>query len=224
MRKMRIPSIAALVGLGLSLVLPGGSIAKLTEVGLLGETTPPTVPSCPSPTCLAVSRTTGFQIKVGSTRNPLAAPRDGVIVAWTIMLGKPNSTQTKFFNANEGGAASAGIAVLRPEKHTKLGYKLVAQSPVVQLQRYFGMTTQFPLASTIPVKKGDVVALTVPTWAPALALGFSHETSWRASRPKKQCSATNSQTTQTSIGSTVSYYCLYQTARLTYSATLISTP
>lgn len=224
MRKMRIPSIAALAGLGLSLVLPGGSSAKLTEVGLLGETTPPTVPSCPSPTCLAVSRTTGFQIKVGSTRNPLAAPRDGVIVAWTIMLGKPNSTQTKFFNANEGGAASAGIAVLRPEKHTKLGYKLVAQSPVVQLQRYFGMTAQFPLASTIPVKKGDVVALTVPTWAPALALGFSHETSWRASRPKKQCSATNSQTAQTSIGATVSYYCLYQTARLTYSATLISTP
>jgi hypothetical protein len=224
MRKMRTPSIAVLVGLGLSLILPGGSIAKLTEVGLVGETTPATVPSCPSPTCLAVSRTTGFQAKIGSTRNPLAAPREGVIVAWTIMLGKPNPTQTKFFDANEGGAASAGIAVLRPEKHAKLGYRLVAQSPVVPLQRYFGMTAQFPLASTIMVKKGDVIALTVPTWAPALALGFSHETSWRASRPKKQCSATNSQTAQTSIGSTVSYFCLYQTARLTYSATLISTP
>ncbi len=224
MRKMRIPSIAVLAGLGLSLAIPSGSIAKLTEVGVLGETTPPTVPSCPSPTCLAVSRTTGFQVKVGSTRNPLAAPRNGTIVAWTIMLGKPNATQTKFFNANEGGPASAGIAILRPEKRTQLGYKLVAQSPVVQLQPYFGMTAQFPLASTIQVKKGDVVALTVPTWAPALALGFSHETSWRASRPKKQCSATNSQTTQTAIGSTAPYYCLYQTARLTYSATLISTP
>ena len=30
--------------------------------------------------------------------------------------------------------------------------------------------------------------------------------------------------TQTTIGSSAQYYCLYQTARLTYSATLISTP
>jgi hypothetical protein len=224
MRKMRSIPAAVLAACALVLVLPGGSLAKLTEVGSVGETTPATVPSCPSPTCLAVSRTTGFQIKIGSTRNPLAAPRNGVVVAWTIMLGKPNSTQVKFFNANEGGVSEAGIAILRPERHTKLGYKLVSQSPLVQLQPYFGMTAQFPLASTLPVKKGDIVALTVPTWAPALALGFSHETSWRASRPKKQCSATNSQSTQTTVGSTVQYFCLYQTARLTYSATLISTP
>jgi hypothetical protein len=221
---MRSTPAAFLAACTLVLALPGGSPAKLTEVGLVGETTPATVPSCPSPTCLAVSRTTGFQIKIGSTRNPLAAPRNGVVVAWTIMLGKPNPTQIKFFNANEGGVAEAGIAILRPERHSKLGYKLVSQSPLIQLQPYFGMTAQFPLASTLAVKKGDIVALTVHTWAPALALGFSHETSWRASRPKKQCSATNSQSTQTSIGSTVQYFCLYQTARLTYSATLISTP
>jgi hypothetical protein len=224
MRNLRSLTLAVLAGCGLALALPGGSLAKLTEVGVVGETNPATVPSCPSPTCLAVSRTTGFQIKIGSTRNPLAVPRNGVIVAWTITLGKPNATQTKFFDANEGGAASAGIAILRPVRHVKLGYKLISQSPTVQLQPYFGMTAQFPLASTLPVKKGDIVALTVPTWAPALALGFNHDTSWRASRPKKQCAATNSQTVQTSVGSTVSYYCLYQTARLTYSATLISTP
>jgi hypothetical protein len=32
------------------------------------------------------------------------------------------------------------------------------------------------------------------------------------------------QTSHTQIGSPVQYYCLYQTARLTYSATLVSTP
>ena len=74
------------------------------------------------------------------------------------------------------------------------------------------------------MRKGDIIALTVPTWAPALALGFGKDTSWRASREKKQCSSTSSQSTQTSIGSAVQYFCLYQTARLTYSATLISTP
>jgi len=64
----------------------------------------------------------------------------------------------------------------------------------------------------------------VPSWAPALALGFGNDTSWRASRPKSGCKTTTAQTTQTGVGTAVQYYCLYQTARLTYSATLISTP
>jgi len=224
MAKMRRIKIAVLASLGLALLVPAVSPATLTEIGVLPTTTPPTVASCPATPCLAVSRTTGFQVKVGSTRNPLGAPRNGTVVAWTISLGKPNASQIKFFNANEGGAAEAGIAVLRPQAKPNLTYKLVAQSPLVKLQPYFGKTAQFPLETTIPVKKNDIVALTVPSWAPALALGFSGGTSWRASRPRKGCTSTSAETTQTSIGSNVQYFCLYQTARLTYSATLISTP
>ena len=187
-------------------------------------TTPETVPSCPASPCLAVSRTTGFQVKVGEKHDLMSAPRAGSVVAWTIMLGKPNATQIKFFNANEGGASEAGIAILRPQKKPNLTYKLVAQSPTVKLQPYFGKTAQFPLEKTLAVKKGDIVALTVPTWAPALALGFGKDTSWRASRAKSQCASTSAQSTHTQIGTAVQYFCLYQTARLTYSATLISTP
>jgi hypothetical protein len=225
MPHMRRTSIitALLAAIALALVLPAGSPAKLTEVGVIPETTPPTTPSCPS-SCLAVTRTTGFQVKVGSTRSLLTAPRNGTVVAWTIALGKPNATQVKFFNANEGGAPEAAIAVLRPQPKPNLTYKLVAQSPLVQLQSYFGKTAQFPLASTLQVKKGDVVALTVPTWAPALALGFTNETSWRASRLRSQCSTTSAQSAQTQIGVNVQYYCLYRQARLSYSVTLISTP
>lgn len=218
----RTSIIALLAGIGLTLALPAGSLAKLSEVGVIPETTPPTTPSCPS-SCLAVTRTTGFQVKVASARGLLAAPREGTVVAWTIALGKPNATQVKFFNANEGGPASAAIAVLTPQHKPNLTYKLVAQSPLVQLTPYFGKTAQFPLASTLQVKKGDVIALTVPTWAPALALGFTNETSWRASRPRSQCSSTSAQSAQ-QTGATVQYYCLYRQARLTYSATLISTP
>jgi hypothetical protein len=220
--KRAIATIVA--GCALSLALPAGSLATLTEVGVIPVTTPPTVPSCPAPSCLAVSRTTGFQIKVETKVNPESAPRAGTVVAWTITLGKPNAAQIKFFNANEGGPATAGIAILRAQKSPKLGYKLVSQSPLVQLEPYFGKTAQFPLAATLPVKKGDVVALTVPSWAPALALGFGKGTSWRASRPKGQCTTTGTQTAHVQVGATVQYYCLYQTARLTYSATLISTP
>ncbi len=184
MAEMRRINLAILASIALVLVLPAAAPATLTEVGVIPATTPPTVPSCPASPCLAVSRTTGFQVKVASVNTPLSAPRAGTVVAWTIMLGKPNATQIKFFNANEGGAPEAGIAILRPQPKPNLTYKLVAQSPLVKLQPYFGKTAQFPLETTIPVKKGDVVALTVPTWAPALALGFAGNTSWRASRPQ----------------------------------------
>jgi hypothetical protein len=225
MTHMKRLTTTILAGSALALAVPAGSsLATLTEVGVIPATTPPTVPSCPTPSCLAVSRTTGFQVKVEATHNPLVATREGTVVAWTIQLGKPSAAQIKFFNANEGGPSSAGIAILRPQKGPKLTYKLVGQSPAVPLTPYFGKTAQFPLATTLPVKKGDIVALTVPSWAPALALGFGKATSWRASRSKSQCSTTGTQTTQTQSGSNVQYYCLYQTARLTYSATLISTP
>jgi hypothetical protein len=215
---------AILASFALILALPAAAPATLTEVGVIPETTPPTTPSCPASPCLAVSRTTGFQVKVATNTTLMSAPKAGSIVAWTITLGKPNATQIKFFNANEGGPAEAGIAILRAEKKPNLTWRLIASSPTVKLEKYFGKTVQFPLETTLKVRKGDIVALTVPTWSPSLALGFGKDTSWRASREKKQCASTSSQSTQTSIGSAVQYYCLYQTARLTYSATLVSTP
>ena len=223
MTKRRVTLALIAAGM-LTLVLPAAAPATLSELGVLGTTTPATVPSCPGNPCLAVSRTTGFQVKVGSTHNPLSAPREGRIVAWTVTLAKPTTAQVKYFEANEGGVAEAAIAVLAPQPKPQLTYKLVSQSPLQKLAPYFGKTVQFPLETTLPVKKGYVIALTVPTWAPALALGFNNETSWRASRSKSECKSTSTQTSQTVVGSPMQYYCLYQTARLTYSATLISTP
>jgi hypothetical protein len=222
MRRIRKTALPA--ALAAALVLPASAPATLSEVGVIGTTSPATMPSCPATPCLAVSRTTGFQVKVGKVNRPLVAPRDGSVVAWTITLGKPNATQVKFFNTNEGGEAEAGIAILRQQRKPNLTYRLVASSPTIKLAPYFGKTAQFPLENTIKVKKGDIVALTVPTWAPALALGFGNDTSWRASRQKKGCTNTSSQSSHTQINTSVQYYCLYQTARLTYSATLISTP
>ncbi len=181
---MRLISPAVLVCAILALALPAAAPATITEVGVTPTTTPATVPSCPGTPCLAVSRTTGFQVKIGSLHNPLSVAKTGTIVAWTISLGTPNATQIKFFNANEGGVAEAGIAVLRAQAKPNLTYKLLAEGPTVKLQPYFGKTAQFPLETTIPVKKGDIIALAVPTWAPALALGFGNDTSWRASRPR----------------------------------------
>jgi hypothetical protein len=195
------------------------AIARLTEVG---DTAEKGTPTCPARPCLAVSRTTGYQAKVGETKAPVVIPRNGRIVAWTITLGKPGTKQASFFNAKLGGAASAGITILRPGK--KLYYRAVARSPVRHLERYFGSTVQFPLAKSILVQKGWVVALTVPTWAPALAVGFGNDHSWRASRSRSKCDDTQTQTAQLKDHGLAQYFCLYRTARLTYSATLVSTP
>lgn len=206
------------------LFMPALSLGTLSELGQLPSTTtaPVTPPSCPANPCLAVSRTTGFQAKVGTMRAPLTVPRAGKIVAWTIQLGKPSTKQIQYFDTNEGGAASAGIAILRPGPH--LNFRLIDQSPIVPLVPWFGKSVQFPLDRTLTVAKGDVVALTVPTWAPALALGYANTTSWRASRLRTKCSDTTTQASHTTAGTTIQYYCLYKTARLTYTATLISTP
>ncbi len=68
------------LGCGLALAIPAGSLATLTEVGVIPATTPATVPSCPTPSCLAVSRTTGFQVKVEANNNTEAASREGTML------------------------------------------------------------------------------------------------------------------------------------------------
>ncbi len=202
---------------------PTGTSGSTGATGATGATGP--VPACPGAPCEVVSETTGMQVKAGRFSAPLRVPRNGTIVAWTIELSLPTPAQIAFFNKNEGGTAEAGIAVL---KNTKgLGYQLVAQSPLVQLSPFFGEKAQFALTTTIPVAKGERIALTVPTWAPALAISLGKNTSWRASRPKNTCTnaaEASTETAQTKIGSVAQYDCLYQTAQLLYSATLVSTP
>jgi hypothetical protein len=193
--------------------------AKIIEIG---SASAPGAPSCPTNPCQAVSRTTGYQAKVGAKRQVMAAPTDGKIVAWTITLGAPGKAQINYFNDNYGGAATAGISVLKPGK--KLRHKVNGHSPIQRLQPYFGTTVQFPLDRSLTVRKGYLVALTVPSWAPALALGLDSGTLWRASRLTSACDAPGKQSAQLGLGNQVPYRCLYRTARLTYSATMITTP
>lgn len=177
--------------------------------------------SCPDNPCLAVSRTIGYQAKVGTKRGLMTAPRQGRIVSWTIKLGKPGTKQIKFFEDKLGGESQASIAVLRTGK--KLRARVVAVSPPVKLTKYFGKTVEFPLEQSIPVEKGYVIALSVPTWAPALAVNLGGDTSWRASRKKGGCDDTQTQTAF-EVNSVPQFFCLYRTAQVTYSARVISTP
>jgi hypothetical protein len=210
------PLPAAVATLAVAAVSAAPASAKIIDVGRTDAT-----PACPASPCLALSRTTGYQVKVGDQRGAFTIPADGRIVAWSIALGTPTKKQIAFFNKGLGGAASAGITLLRPGRHVYS--RVMASGPIVQLQPYFGETVQFPLATSIPVKKGWVVALTVPTWAPALTPLLSDHSAWRASRPIRKCSDTAKQTAQMNRLDLAQYNCLYK-ARLTYAATLITNP
>jgi hypothetical protein len=213
---MRRHSLIALLAAGGALALPATAAAAAIEVG---GTPPSSPPSCPATPCLAVSRTTGYQAKAGPTRGLMTIPQNGRIVAWTIGLGNPGAQQTTFFNQRLGGEAEARITVLNPR--ARLRSRVVAQGEPRKLQPYFGSSPTFALARTIRVHKGEVLALTVPTWAPALAVGLGSDTSWRASRGKGSCENTSAQTAQMRDNQLAQYFCLYRTARLTYSATLL---
>lgn len=201
------------------LTWPAIAPARIDEVG---DVEPAATASCPARPCLAVSRTTGYQAKVGDKRGPHEVSADGNIVAWQITLGKPGAKQTAFFDKNLGGTSVAQITILDPRR--KLRARAVAQGEPRRLRPYFGGTVQFALKKSIPVKKGQIVALTVPTWAPALAVGLGGDTSWRASRGKGKCDDTSTQTAQTQPNQLAQYYCLYRTARLTYSVTVVTAP
>jgi hypothetical protein len=212
----------AVAALLIVLLAPAAAPAKTMEIGRANEAEELAPPSCPNSPCFAISRTTGYQAKVGTNRGLMKVPENGRIVAWSIRLSKPGPRQVSFFSERLGGKPSAGIAVLRTGR--RLYARVVAQSPVVDLEPFLGQTVQFPLETSIPVKKGSTIALTVPTWAPALATGLGGDTSWRASRPAGDCDDTSTQTAQTDIRDLAQYRCLYQRVRLSYSATLITDP
>jgi hypothetical protein len=208
-----------LTALAVALALPAAASAKIIEIGATGTAA---APSCPTAPCEVISRTTAFQTRIGATRNMFIAPKDGRLVAWSVTLGTPGKKQQKFFEENLGGASQAGISVLK--SGDRYYGRVLAATPMQTLTPYFGQTVQFPLTTTLPVTKGSIIALSVPTWAPALALGLARDNVWRASRDVDACDDTQTQSVQTDTNDLARYKCFYRTAQLAYSATLITTP
>lgn len=232
---------AAVVFAGVAAFAIGGDDADAApQVTVLGAATP-SAPTCPQ-NCQAVAKTTGFQITIGKKNpSPFVVPRGGKVVAWSIKLGAPSTkveqgaseSQRAFFN-DRFGASQARISVLKPVmKKVKKGkpiYKLKAQSPVEALEPFFGTTTTFALERPLAIKRNQIIALTIPTWAPALAVGQGKKTIWQASRKRKRC-ANNSKTAltdtlagrpQEKVGGQRAYGCVYKTARILYSATIVT--
>ncbi|HEX6782970.1 MAG TPA: hypothetical protein VF125_13220 [Solirubrobacterales bacterium] len=225
-------------------VAPRPADSAPLRVIVLGQTpeTPP--PSCPGEKnsngeetvpCRAEGRVTGFQAIADGVPRPFEAPFEGKIVAWSITLSKPSTVESEtttdevgFFDGFFGDPSQARIAVLRPVEDSKPPkYKLVRQGPIETLDPYFGSTPVFALDHPLTVLKGQIVALTIPTWAPMFAFNVADDNTWRGSRLPEHCIAEKDIQgghPQQGVGKIKTYGCYYSRARLLYTATLVKKP
>ena len=218
MQRARRSICSAAITCAAALAAPAAAPAAVIELGALPDGVRG---ACPD-NCVAVSRTTGYQAKVGPDRALYKAPANGRIVAWSVALGKPGPKQTAFFTERLGGDSQAAVVVLAAGK--KLVRQVVAKSPLRELTDYFGTAVQFPLEQSLRIRKGQYIGLTVPSWAPLLQVGVGSDTSWRASRAPDACLDTATQSALVGSRRSATFKCLFRTARLTYSATFIPSP
>jgi hypothetical protein len=200
---------------------PKTPLPKLIVLGASAQTAQP---ACPASPCQAIGKVTGFQSQIGTAKNVFVAPFDGRIVAWSLKLSAPTDTQKKFFNDFYGGDPSARLSILKPLKKSPGVYKLKSQTPVEELDGLLGTTTTFTLKAPLNVRTGQIVALSVPTWAPVFAIGLAKNNAWLASRKKTKCTNPDdikAGSAQEALGGQRAYSCNYNTARLLYSATMV---
>jgi hypothetical protein len=190
---------------------------------ILGKTAGEPDPSCPNLPCQAVGSVTGFQVDNGQTHLPFLVPHDGTIKHWTLTLAQPTNSQRTFFNGFFGTPPEARLAILRRVPSTDPPrYVLRSQGSIKVLSPYLGQTVEF--GANLKVEKGDIIGLTVPTWAPAFAQNLSASNVWRASREPEACKNSTDirqGEPQMKVGSRATYGCKYTTARLLYTATLV---
>jgi hypothetical protein len=230
-------TIIALAGLAAFLASAATASAAQIEIGRTKAVATPACTGEQNDGCVVITRNTGIQYQVGKVKNPMLVPRAGKIVALTVQLGNPTPAQVDYFSKKtytvDGkslpglglGEPAVRVTTLRAKSRVRNNYHFVVtgQSEDFQVRSFLGSAPQFFLNKALPVRKGDLIALTIPTWAPALATNLETETNWRASRGIPCKNAANSipqQFAQLRLGAETQYFCNYRTARLTYTATL----
>jgi hypothetical protein len=236
MKRFSLAIAAGLIVLGLT--APGFASAQMVELGQTSST-PITAPSCPSGVsasqCLIIlTRTTAIQSDTNGLLNPTKVTKAGWIVGFTIGLSKLSTnskTELGYIHGLDkqyGGTPQVALTVLRASANNK--YTVAAQSGTYHLIPFLGQVLQEPLSlppsfttlAALAVKPGDVIGLTVPTWAPVLSYNLTaSKYSYRQSRRANCTHPPGSQTAQMAVGASQQYLCNYTGTRVEYSATEI---
>ena len=177
--------------------------------------------SCPD-NCQALTRTTGYQAKVGPDRELYRAPANGRIVAWSVALGKPGPKQTAFFEERYGGTRRRRSSCSTPARSSAArssrrrrcsGSRTTSARPSSSRSRD-AADPQGPVHRADGRRRGRR----------RLQIGLPSDTSWRSSRAPTGCLDTTTQFALARRSHDALFRCLYKTARLTYSATFIPSP
>jgi len=210
----------------------------LGTINQLGVTRSPLVsPTCPKGVSAAnctivLTQSTALETIRDGVTYPTTVTQPGLIVAWTIGLSRLSNSNSSahnsihYLDATFHGNTEAGITVLKPVgAASRRQWQVVAQSPLVHLQPWLGYVVQFPLTAPIPVTAGEVIALTVPTWAPVLSFDLAAtKFAYRQSRMANCANPAATSQAQVTIGESTRYLCDYPGTRVEYSATEITEP
>jgi hypothetical protein len=229
--------IAALIALASALAAASAS-AQIIEVG--ATATPVAAPTCPagvSPAnCFIIlTRTTALQTVSDSVVLPTKVKKAGWLVAFTVGLSKLSTnakTEKKYLHILDqayGGTPQVALTVLKPGPKNQ--YTVSAESSIFHVEPYLGQVFQTPLSlpptfsafTPLPVTPGEVIGLTVPTWAPILSYNLTaSKFAYRQSRMANCKNAAGAQTAQLAVGASTNYQCNYTGTRVEYSATEVT--
>jgi hypothetical protein len=219
--------------------VPAVASAQELQVGVTPS--PLISPTCPSGVSatdctIVLTQVTAFETLRDSVADPTEIKQSGVIDSFSVGLAGTTtitSADIAYLNKTYGGAPEVQLAVLQPEGTAALpSYRVAAQSPVYGIESQLGQVAEIPLVTPLPVVRGEILALTVPTWAPVLSFDLS-TTAFSYSQSRKQTVTSSGSSCNTSAGASLaqetigelSYYsCNYQGTRVEYSALEITTP
>jgi hypothetical protein len=247
MKRLTLALGAALLAAG---VVPGLACAQEIQVG--STTTALSPPTCPQEAtvtetetdcAIVLTKTTAYETLSDGVSDPTVITTPGVIdsfslgVSGLVIQGATLSSELTTLDDNWGGPPSAQLTVLRPvASNGGARWAVAAQSAVMPLQPYLGGVVELPVFPSIPVVKGEVLAITVPTWAPILTFGLStSDFSYTQSHTqiltgtgtaqKSSCETTATTTlAQLTLGDQAQYTCAFQGTRVEYTALEVTAP
>ena len=217
---MRLKHVTYAAVACVALALPAAASAKLTEIG---DAQPAATPACPAKPCYALTRTTGYQAKIGTKRGTHVIPRAGTArrlvdharqarqEADQVLRRQPRRRRQRA-DHRPAPRQQAALPRRRPGRRSEARAVLRHDGPVRARPLDPGEEGLRRRADDADVGPGACRQPADRHLVARLARARARATR-RPSRPRRRGANTLAQ-----------YYCLYRGARLTYSATFVPDP